>query len=382
MGKSRERQVRERKIRWHEQFLSIADRTVDFLMIVFTVLSTFQSINTDEQRTGMHYFLAVLAIVLVVAKAIFGITHWLDNGKYAGIRKAEDLSSSTLMAFNEAHTLKRRCILQSTYGRVPKWHPTDYTQNVLVYDVHEQIRSILYGLQKLIVDTTEGMSEDQVTVDLVYCYPKEKNSEDAFDSQMHSQNRDGRWRIITSGNHSLGGSIHSYLDNKGSFYHHVEDCGYSFYNDKSECIEAGHYIISDKDKEQTNRGSIVGLKMELKNDEPEAVFLKAILTITTYGKKLYEKGPIKQKVYEEIFKENVINSYRSLLLSELSQMYIRHAILEGNMCPRTGQLYNEVKKKDSGDVKERKFKTCKRTGKECKFCNYQGCSCERFNQNQ
>lgn len=38
----------------------------------------------------------------------------------------------------------------------------------------------------------------------------------------------------------------------------------------------------------------------------------------------------------DVAKENVLNGHKSLLESELAQMYIRHAIKDGNMCPYTG----------------------------------------------
>ena len=64
---------------------------------------------------------------------------------------------------------------------------------------------------------------------------------------------------------------------------------------------------------------------------------KAMLTITTYGWNLLDKKSlIKEAEYREIFKQNVLNGHKSLLESELAQMYIRHAIKDGNMCPYTG----------------------------------------------
>lgn len=374
MNKCRQKIKNEKSKKWVEMGSKLFICIVDFAMVLFAIISAFWNDQIKVAPLWQVIALAALGIVAVGFHVCLIIKQITEYPEYESIKVAEDLSKATLCAFKETNAAKRRYILQSTYGRVPKWHPIDYTQNILVYDVHEQIRSLLSSLQKLIVDTTEGMTEDQVTVDLVYCYPKQKNDEGTVQTSTQSQTRDNEWRIITSGNHSLGGSIHSYLNNKASFYHHVDDCGYCFCNDKMEIIESGHYIISDKDKEQKSKGSIVGLKMELRNDEPEAVFVQAILTITTYGTKLYKKGLIKQKAFEEIFKENVINSYRSFLLSELSQMYIRHAILEGDMCPRTGQLFSDVKRK-----KQRReaagAKTCPSTGKKCRFCQSQNCSC-------
>ena len=79
------------------------------------------------------------------------------------------------------------------------------------------------------------------------------------------------------------------------------------------------------------------MTINIKNDAPESVLVKAMLTITTYGWNLLDKKSlIKEAEYREIFKQNVLNGHKSLLESELAQMYIRHAIKDGNMCPYTG----------------------------------------------
>ncbi len=379
--KNKQKKRNNKTKRWFNRNQKIFCIITDILMMIFTILTAFLSNQGNNPCLLCLPF--VCAIIAFVLTMVILIKQLSDAKEYNAAVLSEKLSEATLIAIKEANANKRRCILQSTYGRVPQWHPINYTKNILVYDVHEHIRLILSGLRKLIIDTTEGITEDQVTVDLVYCYPPKNNNDcnTQLSGQQHSEKHG--WRIITSGNHSLGGSMQAYLKNKSSFYHYVDDCGYCFCNDKMDCIEDGHYIISDKDKEQKSKGSIVGLKMELRNDEPEAIFVQAILTITTYGKKLYEKGPIKQLDYEMIFKENVINSYRSFLLSELSQMYIRHAILEGEMCPKTGQLISDTKKHTKSTKNEKhKANSCSVTGKECLFCDSPKCSCRHSNLHQ
>lgn len=108
-----------------------------------------------------------------------------------------------------------------------------------------------------------------------------------------------------------------------------------FINDKKTVSR--YYIPSGKDQEYDGVGSIVGMTINIKNDAPESVLVKAMLTITTYGWNLLDKKSlIKEAEYREIFKQNVLNGHKSLLESELAQMYIRHAIKDGNMCPYTG----------------------------------------------
>lgn len=216
----------------------------------------------------------------------------------------------------------------------------------------EQIRSILIEVQGIIIEICEGLTEDMVTVDFVYCYPDKKYSGQL--PYVHSQGEKYAWRLITAGDHSCGGSMKTYLENKHSFFSCVDDCGYVFFNDKLEASRGRHYVTSRKDEKYGQEGvvgSVVGMEIELRNDAPEATFVKGILTITTYGRKLYQGESIKQTEFEEIFKEDILNTFGSLILSEVSQMYIRHTIRDGYMCPRTGRFLEDEDKAGKGTEK-------------------------------
>ena len=353
MGKIRNYNKSGKIVKWNECTHPLLEAIVDTLVLLFSIVTTVIGLRQDIFRWWLGCLITVLIIVTITIYKISSLIRQIRHLKtYEQYKKSQEVSVATLQAAKDAHVLKRRTILQSTYGTVPKWHPTNYIDNVLVYDVHEHIRSILYGLQKLIINTTDTLNDDEVTVDLIYCYPSDGEYNGTLpmkvpvEEKQETKKKDEIfWHLITAGNHSLSGSINSFLCNSGSFYCHVDTCGYSFYNDKMECINDGHYILSEKDSEYKNTGSIIGLKIELKCDEPEDVFIKAILTITTYGSKIYENknNRISEEEYKAIIKKIVLSSYRSQLMSELSQMYIRHAIRDGRMCPRTGQINNHGK---------------------------------------
>lgn len=360
--------------KWYHYLAAWFNRIIDVLLILFTFLEVFLPYQTEDHTTSApkdlsYYFLASVAVVILVLKVVFILSDCSFKKKYNLLKKQNDLSKATLYALKNASAIKSRTILRTTYGRVPQWHPIDYTKNVLVYDVHEQIRSVLLELQKLIVEVCDGLTEENVTVDFVYCYPKQTGYDGSLpvDPDINRPGKKQAWRLITSGNHSQSGHIHFFLEADASFYHYVDTCGYAFYNDKCICAQDGHYIPEAMDKRVNDggmrEGSIVGLKIELKNDEPERVFVKGILTITTYGKRLYYKeSGISEKDYQDAFELNVLNNYKSLILSELAQMYIRHEIKDGNMCPKTGAMRDSSIKK----IRAKKLsKACYWSGKKC-----------------
>ncbi len=279
--------------------------------------------------------------------------------------ESKKVSTALLAAIKRTNFSKTCGILQSTYGTVPNWHPTNYYKNVLMYDVHQHLRNICINLKELIVDLApDEFNDDMITVDLAYMYP----SDDKFKkitshksackkgfnfSTLHSckdnnvawTTKDSCpnpevWKIITSGDHTSSKvNLHMYLNNSNSFYAHLAGQGYVFCNDKKQLEKENHYIWTSKDNEYKRIGSAIGTIIELKNDNPETVFVRAYLTIATYGRKLVEKGdPLDEKSFEKLFRETAINSYKTLIESEFSQMFIRHGIKEHYIDPLTGKL--------------------------------------------
>lgn len=188
----------------------------------------------------------------------------------------------------------------------------------------------------------------------------------------------------TSGNHK---SVLDYLAQHNSFYVLVDSCGTIFKNDKfseikdyqehllptevSEGSPRTCYIKDVKDWEHSDngvcKGSVAGTVINIRNDNPEVIFVKAILTITTYGESFYVKdGQYKDKnTYIEIDKygltetdycnvmiNTVISSFSKLIETELAQMYIRHSIKEGKMCPKSGRIAEEEKKDEKEEHRE------------------------------
>lgn len=312
---------------------------VPVLTFVLTIMSLIME-NESGIVLGNSIRKAAFVVALVAAAGQFAASMFkhMTKKNYLLMCRQEALSKATLLAQQKSNEAKTRNILQLTYGRVPEWRPFDFRKNVLVYDIHEQLRTLLVEIRDSVLMLSDETDSDKVTVDLVYCYPDDTYSGRLPEPSLHYGNEElgNAWRLITSGDAScINYTLHDFLRSNESFFFRLDQENFVFINDKKTVSR--YYIPSGKDQEYDGVGSIAGMTINIKNDAPESVLVKAMLTITTYGWNLLDKKSlIKEAEYREIFKQNVLNGHKSLLESELAQMYIRHAIKDGNMCPYTG----------------------------------------------
>lgn len=312
---------------------------VPVLTFVLTIMSLIME-NESGIVVGNSIRKAAFVVALVAAAGQFAASMFkhMTKKNYLLMCRQEALSKATLLAQQKSNEAKTRNILQLTYGRVPEWRPFDFRKNVLVYDIHEQLRTLLVEIRDSVLMLSDETDSDKVTVDLVYCYPDDTYSGRLPEPSLHYGNEElgNAWRLITSGDAScINYTLHDFLRSNESFFFRLDQENFVFINDKKTVSR--YYIPSGKDQEYDGVGSIAGMTINIKNDAPESVLVKAMLTITTYGWNLLDKKSlIKEAEYQEIFKQNVLNGHKSLLESELAQMYIRHAIKDGNMCPYTG----------------------------------------------
>ena len=312
---------------------------VPVLTFVLTIMSLIME-NESGIVVGNSIRKAAFVVALVAAAGQFAASMFkhMTKKNYLLMCRQESLSKATLLAQQKSNEAKTRNILQLTYGRVPEWRPFNFRKNVLVYDIHEQLRTLLVEIRDSVLALSDETDSDKVTVDLVYCYPDDNYSGRLPEPSLHYGNEqpENAWRLITSGDAScINYTLHDFLRSNESFFFRLDQENFVFINDKKTVSR--YYIPSGKDQEYDGVGSIVGMTINIKNDAPESVLVKAMLTITTYGWNLLDKKSlIKETEYREIFKQNVLNGHKSLLESELAQMYIRHAIKDGNMCLYTG----------------------------------------------
>ena len=304
---------KKERVRWfHRVGLSVFTPVLSF---VFAFASLILSICGNENiligGVSLRQFAFRAAFVAAACQFAVSIFERVTKRKYLIMCRQEALSKATLLAQQKSNEAKTRNILQLTYGRVPEWRPFNFRKNVLVYDIHEQLRTLLVEIRDSVLALSDETDSDKVTVDLVYCYPDDNYSGRLPEPSLHYGNEqpENAWRLITSGDAScINYTLHDFLRSNESFFFRLDQENFVFINDKKT---VSRY--------------------------PESVLVKAMLTITTYGWNLLDKKSlIKETEYREIFKQNVLNGHKSLLESELAQMYIRHAIKDGNMCLYTG----------------------------------------------
>lgn len=127
------------------------------------------------------------------------ITERCTYRDFRRLEMQQTLSCATLEAQQKSNETKTRNILQITYGHVPEWHPLNNRENVLVYDIHEHLRTILIDLRDAVRAVMGNeLDSDAITVDLVYCYPDEEYKGNLPVEKKHSP----KWRLITSGDTS------------------------------------------------------------------------------------------------------------------------------------------------------------------------------------
>ncbi|MBQ1659385.1 MAG: hypothetical protein II059_06020 [Clostridia bacterium] len=387
---------------------------VDFILVLVGIVIGLFAKNQAVFRIAL-----IITAIAVVARIVLMIYRGRTLPNYNRLLRQERYSNGTFLALQNANWRKTQEVMRYTYGKVATWNPINYYRNLLTYDIHEQIRSILISLRDLIIDMDESgrLNSDNVTVDLLYFYkplpfteelPAEKNTDNDQDDGPEQNNHDAiedEPRLISSGDNDLENSPRVLLCDRCSFYWYVRTRkgGYCFANDKNKlnpcirndkgtnmtCSEEFHYIVTKKDlrydtvdtdkcarkrikKVTAERdpdrsrkyakypliepGSIVCSFFNLHNDVPSEICVSAVLTITTYGQKLYDDSK-NGASFEEDFRSKVLHSYKSLLISELAQMYIRHSVNCGKRNPFTGKPVKNSKLEDERILKEKLDRT-------------------------
>lgn len=321
-----------------EYGLPVKKRWVDWaaalVNAVLAVVSLVLALQDNSNWIGWYIILIALCCLSAALFILEGILIRYERKRkqeYLYYIASSRISDLVLKSIRKVHFMKTNYVLQSTYGSVPEWHPIDYTTNVLVYDVHEQLRKIVCCMKEVILGLRDEFTDDMVTVDVIYQY-----SVDRSETTKRSDN----WKIITSGDNTTSGvNLHTFMERHDSFYQHILSEESVFCNNKKILMQQEHYIPSAKDNDYNNIGSVFGCVIVLKNDYPELEFVQLVLTITTYGFTFMdEKCGLSVRDFEKLFRENLVNPYKTIIESELAQMFIRHGIREGYICKETGKL--------------------------------------------
>lgn len=188
---------------------------VDFIVVLAGIAIGFFT----ENKTVWLVAMIATAVAVVVRIAIM-IYRGRTLTSYNRLLRQERYSNGTFLALQNANWRKTQEVMRYTYGKVATWNPINYYRNLLTYDIHEQIRSILISLRDLIIDMDESgrLNSDNVTVDLLYFYkplpfteelPTEKNTDNKQEDGPESNNHDAiedEPRLISSGDNDLENS--------------------------------------------------------------------------------------------------------------------------------------------------------------------------------
>lgn len=310
------------------------DVVIEIILAIITVISvpsTILSLKEDVEKYGLMIMCGAMIIMIVVAAFLFIFfkrkianikKSYISEAEYIREQKINQINRGVFESLNKSSSSKVREIFRYTYGKVPEWNPINYRDNVLVYDVHEQIRSILISIEQV---------------------------------------------VISIGNQQF---VLDHLSNKESFFTLVDCCGTVYKNNKYSNIERYQadtvekrlgkvdnniFFVKDvRDLERSKlgecKGTAIGTVINIRNDNPENIFVKAILTINTYGESIFssssgngygklerDKFYLTEDDYHDIFCDTILSTYTKLLETELAQMYIRHSIRNGFICPYSGR---------------------------------------------
>lgn len=121
------------------------------IAFVFACASMLVSLSESERIMIAGISLRQIAFLCAFASAAFqlycSIRKCITKRDYLIMCQQEELSKATLLAQQKSNEAKTRSILQLTYGRVPEWRPFNFRKNVLVYDIHEQLRTLLVEIR-------------------------------------------------------------------------------------------------------------------------------------------------------------------------------------------------------------------------------------------
>jgi len=403
---------------WNEAVALICE----FALAIIAILELR---DTESMPCVLKVFFASLILITYFIQ-IYCLWHKRYRKQdYKKEQKINQINKVVFSSLYDSNSSKLQEIFRYTYGTVPKWNPIDYSENIIVYDVHEQIRSILVSIERAVIAIDpERFSDRNVSVELVYCYPRDDRSsyegdigkiplDEKLVTKLKENGEGHPWKLISSGDTSGDQiSILSHLSSRDSFYTLIDSCGTIFKNNKFDNETLFHRALVQKHrdgkedsvlnimeklkKEQSQecffikdirdwerakdgktKGSAIGTIINIRNDNPEEVFVKAVLTINTFGETIFcstdeqgevnlpttqsadssnleadgkastkrdkIKSPVVDKFgmtcadYEKEFIETILSTYSRLLETELAQMYIRHSIREGIRCRKTGR---------------------------------------------
>lgn len=248
-------------------------------------------------------------VVLVIAIVANVVSHY-----YGRIERGQnDLSIEILKSEREVTQARYNMIYNSFKGKVV----SDERQFNLNYDPNEKIESILVSLSKCF-EKYLNVKSSYVSASVFYCF------------DFHGKNE---WKRLDHNYYPAYDTNRKVISGSGSFGKFlITDGTEDFYllnNKYRDGVKKGRYELNEKDKETKKRyhkyGSIMGTKIIVKVGEKE--YIRAILTLSTYSKKI-DSVPFKlfREKLERKIEKYILPLFVANVESELMQLYLQEKL--------------------------------------------------------
>jgi len=287
-----------KKMLWRNKRYSSFIKTALEVLVFFTPLLVPLLIQREWFFSGAGRWADILAIVLAIIFVVFVVAFCLQHFLWEN-KKQE----SYMPIVNE----QIECICEDKYRALCR--EMDGGQRykngeILLYDAHASIRTILIYIKQLVSAIT-GVGLNNLSVSFVYKYKGEK------------------WQEIDGSTATTMGNLNDLIegDSSKTLYHHmiIEKKDYCYIHDKAKEL-AFKYTPSSRDGENTKKyGSIMCKRYKCMLHGEAAV--DAMLSISSYGEKF--SGFFNQKYIEQLLSQN-ISRYEWLIRTELAALYLRH----------------------------------------------------------
>lgn len=279
-----------------------------FLYVLLVVIPFgYDLFNGSEVSLGKICLFLVFLVIAIVANVVSYYYGKIERGQ-------NDLSVEILKSEREVTQTHYNMVYNSFKEKVV----SNEKQFSLNYDPNEKIASILVSLGK--------------------CFEKYLNVKSSYISvsvffHFDFQEDDDEWKRLDKDYYPAYDTNRAVIFEPGSFGNFLINDGtedfYLLNNKYRDGVKKSRYKLNRKDKETKKRyhryGSIIGTKMLVKVGEKE--YIRAILTLSTYSKKI-DSIPFKlfRKKLEEKIEKYILPLFVANVESELMQLYLQEKL--------------------------------------------------------
>ncbi|WBW98095.1 hypothetical protein [Oceanirhabdus sp. W0125-5] len=183
-------------------------------------------------------------------------------------------------------------------------------------------KSIIELLDTLIIPTTNLDNIIDELTNVLSNFSKITNKNDIAVSIIVKRPSSEEWVFYHSQNMYNNISVNNIINSSASSVNQIISgaCNTLFYPDKKSALKKGIYLPDLKDKEFDVKGSIFCRNISV-SDMNQAIFVPAILCISTYGVQLCEND---DELIKNLFLNQIIPSFEKIIKIQLSYYYIKN----------------------------------------------------------